>query len=80
MQELLSQDVRTELHQASSESLNKRIRNAEQQKIPYMLVVGDKEVKDKKVAVRSYKTKEQEVMSQSDFVQKVLTEIKDKSL
>jgi threonyl-tRNA synthetase len=35
-----------------SESVNRKIRDAETQKIPYMLVVGDREVEQNKVAVR----------------------------
>ncbi len=38
-----------------SESVSKKIRDAEVEKIPYMLVVGDREVKEKKVAVRERK-------------------------
>jgi threonyl-tRNA synthetase len=38
----------------SKESVGKKIRNAEMQKIPYMLVVGDKEIESGKLSVRSY--------------------------
>ena len=38
-------NIRVELHN-QSESLGKRIREAEKQKIPYMLVVGEKEETD----------------------------------
>jgi len=37
-----------------TESIGKKIREAEMQKIPYMLIVGDKEVESKKVSVREY--------------------------
>ena len=37
----------------SSERMNKKIRNAQLQKIPYMLVVGDKEAEEGTVAVRT---------------------------
>ena len=68
--------VRDELHEAgvrveideSDESLGKKIRNAEMAKVPYMLVVGEKEVESKTVAVRSYETKEQEVVSVDKFM------------
>lgn len=46
----------------SAEKLGKKIRNAELQKIPYMLVVGEKEQKEESVAVRDYATKKQETM------------------
>lgn len=64
----------------TNETLGKKIRNAEMRKIPYMLVVGDKEVELKQVAARSYKTKQQEVMAVKDFEKKLVTEIKTRSL
>ena len=69
MEELSKSNIRTEFSEPS-ESLSKRIRNAEMQKIPYMLVIGDKEVKEKGVTVRDYKTKNQESMSVKDFIKK----------
>lgn len=64
----------------SNEGLGKKIRAAELQKIPYMLVVGEKEVADNTLAVRSYKTKKQEVMSVADFTEKVTRETKERAL
>jgi len=52
--ELLAAGIRVELG-AADESLGKRIRAAEMMKIPYILVVGEKEEKDGSVAVRSRK-------------------------
>lgn len=52
----------------SNETLGKKIRNAEMMKTPYMLVVGEKEVADETIAVRSYATKKQEVMKVEDFL------------
>jgi threonyl-tRNA synthetase len=51
--ELDKNDVRYEIDD-SKESFGKKIRNAEMAKIPYMLVVGDKEIEANKPAVRSY--------------------------
>ena len=59
--------VRVEMDD-SDETLGKKIRNAEMMKTPYMLVIGEKEVTDKSVAVRSYETKNQEVMSVEDLL------------
>lgn len=50
--QLTEEGFRTELY-AQSDTLGKRIRLAQNEKIPYMLVVGEKEVADKTVAVRS---------------------------
>ncbi len=52
----------------SSETLGKKIRGAEMMKIPYMLVVGEKEEADGNVAVRDYATKKQDVMDVTEFI------------
>lgn len=49
--ELKRASIRAELND-ENETLGKKIRNAEMQKIPYLLVVGDKEVEAQAVAVR----------------------------
>jgi len=63
---------------ATAEGLGKRIRNAEKQKIPYMLVVGEKEMESQTVAVRPRGTKDQAVTKVDDFIEKILIEIQDK--
>jgi len=77
--ELLKKNVRVEIFTAE-DSLGKRIRKAEKQKIPYMLVVGDEEVKNQTVTVRDYKTKEQVPKSKAEFVEGVLEEIEARKL
>ena len=49
--ELLKNNIRMDVDDRS-ESVGKKIREAEMEKVPYMLIVGEKEVKAKKVAVR----------------------------
>jgi threonyl-tRNA synthetase len=65
--QLMNESVRVEVD-TSNETLGKKIRNAEVMKIPFMLVVGEKEEKDKTIAVRDYATKEQETCAVKDFV------------
>ncbi len=77
--ELFKAGVRVELLPAD-ETLGKRIREAEKQKIPYMLVVGDKEKKDKSVTVRDYKTKDQKPLKVTSFLKAVTEEIKERRL
>lgn len=55
----------------SAEGLGKKIRNAELQKIPYMAVVGQKEVDNQSIAVRNYQTKNQEVLNMREFLKKL---------
>lgn len=59
-----------------NESVGKKIREAELQKIPYMIVIGEKEVKSGKIAVRSLKNKEITEYKLNDFVEKLKTELK----
>ncbi len=64
----------------SDDSFSKKIRNAELLKIPYILIVGEKEQSDSSVSVRVYKTKEQYVESLDSFVSKRVQEYKERSL
>jgi threonyl-tRNA synthetase len=70
--------VRTELSDAN-ESLGKRIREAEMMKIPYVLVVGEKEESGKTVNVRDHKGDESE-MPLEKFLEKIGAETKEKAL
>ena len=75
--QLSSNAIRVELDD-SNESLGKRIRNAEQQKIPYILVVGSKEEESKTVSVRKRHTPEQQTLSVDDFQKSLDSELKYK--
>ncbi|GBE16399.1 threonine--tRNA ligase 2 [bacterium BMS3Abin15] len=85
--ELLKNNVRSEINNRA-ESLGKRISESEKQKIPYMLVVGEKEVKSNSVNIRLRDNKKlsdakdragkQTVMKLDKFVEKVVEEIEKK--
>jgi threonyl-tRNA synthetase len=62
----------------SNETLNKRIRNAELNKIPYIIVIGDKESAAGTVAVRKKGQGNIGVMKLEDFMQEVKEEINNK--
>ena len=64
----------------SGDGLNKKVRNAEQSHINYILVVGEKEEASKGVAVRNYITKEQTEETLASFVTRVQEEITMKKL
>ncbi len=64
--ELVATGMRVEVDD-SSERMNKKIRNAQLQKTPYMLVVGDKEVENGTVAVRTRDNEDRGAMSLSAF-------------
>lgn len=62
------------------DSLGKRIREGETRKIPYLLVIGDKEQEAGTVAVRNVKTKKQEVVTVQEFVEKCTDDIEQRRL
>ncbi len=63
-----------------SESMNYKIRESLQdKKIPYVCVIGDKEIETNTVAVRARKIGQVGTFSVDDFIQKILDEIKSKS-
>ncbi|MFA6435862.1 MAG: His/Gly/Thr/Pro-type tRNA ligase C-terminal domain-containing protein [Candidatus Gracilibacteria bacterium] len=72
-QELWEQGIRSQVY-AATDTLGKRIREAELKKTPYMLVVGDKEVAEETVTLRDYATKKQAVLKKNDFIKKVTEE------
>jgi len=51
-----------------NDSLNKRIRTAEKQRVPYVVIVGDEEVKENSVAIRNRRTREQYNLTQDEFM------------
>lgn len=71
--------IRVELDD-SSDSLNKKVRNAEKMHVNYILVIGEEEENTQSVSVRNYKTKDQAVMKQDEFMEMVKSEIKEKKL
>ncbi len=64
----------------STDGLNKKVRNAEQAHINYILVVGEKEEANNDVAVRNYKTKEQTEVTLNQLVDNLKEEIELKKL
>ncbi len=64
----------------SDETLGKKIRNSEKKKMPWMLVLGEKEAESHSVAARNYHTKEQTVMGLQDFVALISKEVKERAL
>ena len=71
--------VRVEIDD-STDSLNKKVRNAEKMHVNYILVVWEEEEKSGSVAVRNYKTKDQSVMKTDEFSEMVLSEISERKL
>jgi len=70
--------VRVEVDDGS-ERMGKKIRNAEKAKIPYMLVVGDKEMEANSVALRKRTDGDQGAMPVEEFIDYAVGVIKDKA-
>lgn len=71
--------IRVELDDRN-EKIGKKIREAQLEKVPYMLVVGDKEMAENKVAVRHRKEGDKGVLTINQFVENILAEIKSKEI
>ncbi len=65
---------------ARSESIGKKIRDAEKQKIPYMLIVGKKEQKEKTISVRARGEHDLGAMTLEKFLEKIKNEIATKAI
>lgn len=62
----------------NSETIGRKIREAELTKIPCMLIIGDKEVEAKKVSVRMSKEGDLGQLTQAELVRRLTAEIKEK--
>lgn len=73
------QDLRASVDD-SSDSFSKKIRNAEMMKVPYILIVGEKEEAASSVSVREFRSKKQYEKSVSEFISQVTSEKKERRL
>jgi threonyl-tRNA synthetase len=76
-EELRGRGLRAEVDERS-ESVGKKIREAELQKRPYMLVVGDEEAEAGAVAVRRHRAGDVGKMTVAEFAEMALAEVADK--
>ena len=77
-QKLVGAGIRAE-DDCRSEKLGYKIREAQMQKIPYMLVVGDRDMENGTVSVRTRKGEDLGAMTMDAFLSKCLSEIASKS-
>ncbi|EMI4815238.1 threonine--tRNA ligase [Campylobacter upsaliensis] len=73
---LLEMGVDSEIYD-KNESLNKKIRNAEKQKLPMILVIGDEELSNRAVALRDRRAKEQKSLSLDEFMNLIKEKINE---
>ncbi len=77
--ELLKNKIRVKVD-SRSEKIGYKIREAELERVPYMLILGKKEVEEKVLSIRRRGNKENEVMDLERFVTKLLKEIEEKEI
>lgn len=77
LDKLKKADIRAELDDRS-EKIGKKIRDTEIAKVPYMLVIGEKEVSDNKVAVRRQGVGDTGSVDADDFIASVKNEINNR--
>ena len=62
-----------------NETLNKRIRTAEKQRVPMILVIGEKEVESKILAIRDRRSKQQYNLSEGELITLIESKLKEVS-
>jgi threonyl-tRNA synthetase len=72
-----NEDLRVEVD-ARGESIGKKIRESSMQKVPYQIIIGQKELDAKLIAVRTREGADLGQMSLESFIEKIQTEIKGK--
>lgn len=78
LEQLKSSGLRVEID-LRSEKMQAKIRDAQMQKIPYMLIIGDREEKGSKVAIRTREEKDLGAMTIEEFVSKIKLDIESKA-
>ena len=73
---LLDMNIDSEIF-SKNDTLNKKIRNAEKQRVPMIIVLGDNEVANKGVALRDRRAREQKDMSLDEFYSLIQTKINE---
>ena len=63
-----------------SEKIGYKIREAQLEKVPYMLIAGDKDIENGVIAVRSRKDGDLGTMTIDEFINKICDEVKTKKI
>ena len=79
LEQLRQHDLRAELD-ARAQGINRKIRDAEMQKIPYIVVIGIQEQQDGNISYRIHKKGDQGKLALPEFIAKIKIKIEEKSL
>lgn len=77
--ELLKSKIRVKVD-SRAEKIGYKIREAELERVPYMLILGKKEAEEGIVSIRRRGNKENETMNSDEFITKLLKEIEEKEI
>ena len=72
-EKMLENGIRVKLDE-SNERLAKKIRNAQISKIPYQLIIGDKELENKNITYRRYSEEDSTTLSVNDFINHIINQ------
>lgn len=78
-QKIKNEKVRVEID-FRNETLGAKIRDAQNEKVPYMIIIGQKEVNEQTLTIRKNNSKEMETFSLNQFLEFINDKIKHKSL
>jgi threonyl-tRNA synthetase len=73
---LIDEGIDSEIYD-KNDSLNKRIRLAEKQRVPFVAIIGDEEVKNRAIAIRDRRVKEQYNLTQDELMVKLIQQLKE---
>lgn len=74
---LIEQGMRAEIN-LKSEPIGAKIRSAELEKIPYMFIIGDKEIESNTISIRTRKDGNKGAVAINEVLDMLMTEIKNK--
>ena len=78
-QKLMENDIRAEVDN-SGNTISYQIRNAVKKKVPYIIVLGDKEIENNSISIRLRDGQQINDIPLSDFIERISEKIKNKSL
>ena len=71
--------IRCEIDERS-EKIGYKIREARNERVPYIVVIGEKEEKEKNISLRSRKNGDEGAVSVDELIMRVIEEVKNKNI
>lgn len=78
-QYLIHENIRVEISE-ESDTLGNKIRKSQEEKVPYMIIIGDKEQKSNLISIRTRDGENRSNLELNRFIKEIKTRIKNKSL